>query len=269
MTDVHFARAPGGPLAYVRRGAGDPLLLIMGVAGHHLMWGEPFVAELARSFDVVAYDHRGIGESARAEHAFTITDLADDAMALLNHLGWESAHVMGISMGGTVAQELTLRHPDRVRRLVLGCTWAGPGADGGAVWGPGVRKLADAAGGGDPVAAARLMFEANFSPDYAAQPGRFREFIEVAGAVKVPGPVVMMQMQAAAAHDAIGRLAGLGQRTLVLHGTADGVIRHDAGERLAGLVPDAKLESFDGVGHLFFWEESERAAALVTSHLFG
>jgi len=269
MADLLFADTPGGRLAYSRRGAGEPLLLVMGVAGHHRMWGEPFVTALAENFDVVAYDHRGIGSSARVDVEFTITDLAADAAALLDHLGLDRAHVMGISMGGTVAQELALRHPERVRGLVLGCTWAGPNGDGSSVWGQGVMKVADAAGGADPIAAARLMFEANFSPGFAAEPGRFKEFIETAGEIKVPGPVVTMQMRAAAGHDATARLGDLDKKTLVLHGTADDVILHSAGERLAGLVPDAKLESFDGVGHLFFWEEPERAAALVTSHLFG
>ncbi len=174
---------------------------------------------------------------------------------------------MGISMGGTIAQELTLRHPGRVRRLVLGCTWGGPDADGGGVWGTSVGKLAEAAGGRDPVASARLMFAANFSAGYVAQPGRFKEFVEYAGAAKVPGPVVMLQMQAAAVHDASARLGQLGTPTLVLHGTADEVILHAAGERLADLVPGARLEEFEGVGHLFFWEEPEQTAALVTAHL--
>jgi pimeloyl-ACP methyl ester carboxylesterase len=264
MADVDFAETPGGRLAYVRRGSGEPLLLIMGVAGHHGMWGEPFLAALAESFDVVAFDHRGIGTSARATE-FTITDLADDAAAVLDHLGWESANVMGISMGGTVAQELALRHPGRVRRLVLGCTWTGTD-ENNPVWGPSVSMLAEAGMSGDLEAAAKLMFAANVSPTFAAQPGRFEEFSEVAASVQVPGPVILLQMQAAAVFDAVDRLATLAVPTLVLHGSVDEVIVPAAGERLAGLIPGAKFELFDGVGHLFFWEEPERTATLVTSH---
>src|SRR5262245_48397371 len=114
MSEMAYADAPGGRLAYTRRGTGEPLLLVSGVAGHHRMWGEPFVSPLAERFDVVAFDHRGIGSSARVDGEFTIPDLADDAAAVMDELGWESAHVMGISMGGTVAQELVLRHPQRV-----------------------------------------------------------------------------------------------------------------------------------------------------------
>lgn len=268
MSEIGYADTPGGRLAYVRRGVGEPLLLVMGVAGHHRMWGEPFLTALAESFDVVAFDHRGIGTSARADEAFTIADLAVDAAAVLDHLGWESAHVMGISMGGTVAQELALRRPERVRRLVLGCTWAGPGnGTDEPVWGAGVGLLAEAAASGDLETAARLMFSANVSPGFAAEPGRFEEFTEIAGSVRVPGPVVLLQMQAGAVHDAVDRLGALNLPTLVVHGTLDQVIVWGAGERLAGLVPGARLELFDDVGHLFFWEEPERAAALVTSHL--
>lgn len=268
MSDIAWAETPGGRLAHTREGSGEPLLLIMGVAGHHEMWGRRFVDGLTDRYDVVAYDHRGIGESARADEPFTIADLAGDAAAVLDHLGWDTAHVMGISMGGTVAQELALSHPERVRRLVLGCTWAGPDADGAGVWGDAVGKLAEAAGS-DPLTAARLMFEANHSAAYAAEPGHFETFVEAAAAAKVPGPVILMQMQAAAAFSANERLAELEKPTLVLHGTADEVILAAAGERLASSIPAATLERFDGVGHLFFWEEPERTASLVSAHLAG
>lgn len=265
VTDLEHAETPAGPLAYVRQGSGDPLLLVMGVAGHHRMWGQPLLDRLAERFDVVAFDHRGIGESHVAEAGFTIGDLADDAAAVLDHLGWDSAHVMGISMGGAVAQELALTHPERVRRLVLGCTWPDPED----AWAPGVGKLAEAVASGDPVVAARLMFEANVSPGFAAGPGRFEEFTTEAAAATVPGPVVLMQMQAAATYDAKARLGGLSAPTLVIHGTADDVIRTSAGERLAALVPGAEIDLWEGAGHLFFWEQPDRAAERITAHLLG
>ena len=80
---------------------------------------------LARDFEVTVYDHRGVGKSSRAEPGYSIADLADDAAALLDELGLESTHVLGISMGGMVAQELALRHPSSVRTLTLGCTYSG------------------------------------------------------------------------------------------------------------------------------------------------
>lgn len=265
VTDIEYADTPAGPLAYLRSGQGEPLLLIMGVAGHHLMWNEQFIARLAERFDVVAYDHRGIGQSVRADSRFTIPDLAADAAAVLDHLSWDSAHVMGISMGGTVAQELALTRPDRVRTLTLGCTWPGRGE----TWGPGVGSLAEAALGGDLERAAQLMFAANVSAEFAAGLGAFEHFTITAAAQRVPGPVVLMQMEAAAAHDACDRLSELDKKTLVIHGTEDAIILRSAGERLAVLTPGAALELLDGVGHLFFWEQPDRSAELVIKHALG
>lgn len=264
-SDVRFAATPAGPIAYVRRGAGAPLLLIMGVGGHHGVWGEAFLDRLATRFDVVAMDNRGIGQSVRAEDGMSLDDLADDAVAVMNHLGWEAAHVMGISMGGAIAQVLALSDRDRVRSLVLGCTWA----EGSDTWAPGVHKLVEASAAEDAATAGRLMFEANVSPGFAAGPGRLEEFLDVAAAVKVPGPVIGLQMNAAIVHDAAAGLASLDLPTLVIHGTADDVIKHEAGERLAAVVPGATLDLWDGVGHLFFWEQPERAADAVIKHALG
>src|SRR5919197_6681477 len=110
--DRDLYRVPMTELSYFRRGQGEPLLLIMGMGGHHRMWREEFLALLEPHFDVVAYDHRGIGESDRAEGPFSVADLADDVAGLIAALGWERAHVFGISLGGMVAQELVLRHPE-------------------------------------------------------------------------------------------------------------------------------------------------------------
>jgi pimeloyl-ACP methyl ester carboxylesterase len=229
------------------------------------MWSESFLAALAGHFDVVAFDNRGIGQSFRAEPGFTIDDLAGDAAAVMDHLDWPAAHVLGISMGGAIAQVLALSAPERVLTLTLGCTWPDPEG----AWAPGVMKLAEAAGAGDALVAARLMFEANVSATAAAEPGAFEEFCADAGAVKVPGTVIMEQMRAATAHNVAARLGGLDLPTLVLHGTVDDVIDVEAGKRLASLVPGARLELLDGAGHLFFREQPERVATLVVEHALG
>lgn len=262
MADVQLAPTLHGDLAYVRRGEGPPLLLVMGVAGHHRMWSEPFLEALAAHFDVVAFDNRGIGASFRAEPGFTVDDLASDAFAVLDHLGWETAHVLGISMGGAIAQVMALSDPERVRSLTLGCTWPG----GHDPWAPGVKKLGEAAQSGDAGVAARLMFEANVSPTAAAVPGTFEQFCADAAALKVPGAVVLMQMGAAAEHDASAYLPHLQVPLLVLHGTVDDVIKPEAGLGLAHLVPGARITMLDGAGHLFFREQPARVAALVVAH---
>src|SRR3712207_5523844 len=135
-------------LFYERSGAGEPLLLFMGMSGTHLTWGEPFLDALRRDFEIAVYDHRGMGRSSRTEAGFTLADLADDAAAVLDELAWDSSHVVGISMGGMVAQELALRHTGRVRTLTLGCTYAG--GEGSALTSPEVGgRLVEAMSSGD------------------------------------------------------------------------------------------------------------------------
>src|SRR4051812_48641355 len=255
----------GPTVNYVRRGSGEPLLLIQGMGGNHLSWGEPFLAELERDFDLVAYDHRGVGRSSYVTDPFSIVELADDAAALLDALGWESAHVVGISMGGMVAQELALRHPDRLRTLTLGCTYAGgPGA---SLTTPDVgMRLFESMQSGDRERALRVGWEVNVSPRFAADEEQFAEFRRRALEVPANVPTIMAQMQAIMPHDTSGRLGEITAPTLVIHGTEDQMLSYRNGEAIARAIPDARLELLDGVGHLFFWEEPERSAELVREH---
>src|SRR5271169_5989398 len=117
-----------------RSGTGPPLLLIMGMSGTALSWGEPFLQELRQDFDVIAYDHRGVGASSRLEGPITIREMAEDAAGLLDALELDSAHVLGISMGGMIAQELALAHASRIQSITLGCTYCG---------GPGSVRIGD------------------------------------------------------------------------------------------------------------------------------
>src|SRR3712207_189632 len=95
------ATVHGNDLHYLRRGEGEPLLLVMGMSGTHLSWGDPFLdALVAHGFEVITYDHRGVGRSSRIAGQFTLEELADDAAGLLDALGIDRAHVAGISMGG-------------------------------------------------------------------------------------------------------------------------------------------------------------------------
>ena len=256
----------GGELHVVRRGSGEPLLLIQGMSGSHLSWGDPFTDLLAEQAETFAYDHRGIGLSSRVDEPFTITDLADDAAALLDALGLESAHVLGISMGGMVAQELVLRHPERVRTLTLGCTYCGgPGASltEEAV----ITRLGEGMMSGDRERAIRTGYEINVARSFAADEANFAPFRDMAVAMPAPVPVIMLQMQAIAAHDTSARLGEVRAPTLVVHGNEDQMLGADNGRLIASLIPGARLELLEGVGHLFWWEQPERSAQLVLEHV--
>ena len=249
-------------LSYERSGSGPPLLLIMGLSGTLLHWGEPLMEALRRDFDVIVYDHRGVGESSRVEAPFTIADLAEDATALLAALELESVHVMGISMGGMIAQELALAHPERVRTLTLGCTYCGgPGSTL-----PTQPELAAAVMSGDRERALRAMWEANVSEGFTQDSEAFARFRAIGLERAVALAVTMEQLAAIAAHDTSARLGELNMPTLVVHGTADRILPVENGRLVAELIPGSRLEIWPEIGHLFFWELPERSAELVRGH---
>jgi len=113
-----------------RAGAGAPLLAISGSRGDLRRKPNLLESPLTKSFDVLAYDQRGLGRTSKPNKAYSIADYADDAAALLDAVGWERVRVVGVSFGGMVALELVLRHPDRVSKLALCCT--SPGGEGGS-----------------------------------------------------------------------------------------------------------------------------------------
>jgi pimeloyl-ACP methyl ester carboxylesterase len=260
-----LVRAGEVELDYERSGSGPPLLLIMGMSGTSRHWGEPFLDALRPEFELITYDHRGVGASSRLEGAITISEMADDAVGLLDALELDSAHVLGISMGGMVAQELALAHPERVRTLALGCTYCG-GESSVATPPEVLRRLTETMMSGDRQLALRTAFEINVSAAAAEDADMYARFQAAAAERQVAIPVIMAQLQACLAHDTDARLALLEMPTLVVHGTEDQLLPVENGRRIASLVPGARLEIFDGVGHLFFWERPQASAELIRSH---
>lgn len=125
-----FVNNQGVRLFWTEQGSGEPLLLVMGLSFTHEMWFR-LVPELASRYRVILFDNRGMGRSDVPRGPYTIAQMASDACAVLDAAGEESAHVLGASMGGMIAQEMALSYPDRVRSLMLGCTssggfWANP-----------------------------------------------------------------------------------------------------------------------------------------------
>ena len=244
-------------IAWERHGEGAPLLLIHGLG--YARWGwEPVVEPLARSFDVILFDNRGIGESDAPPGPYTAAELAADALQVLDEAGVERAHVLGTSLGGMVAQELALAAPERVDRLVLACTTPG---------GPESFPM--------PEQTVKLL---------TSGPRRLRQFVENALAPE-PRPEIVerilapprsdrpaargleAQAAAGAAFDALDRVEAIGAPTLILHGTEDVVVdsRNTALLALGSRTPGVEL--FPGCGHLFFWEQPERFVEVVTEFL--
>ena len=258
-------RTPAAELHYERSGSGEPLLLIQGMSGTHVSWGEPFLAPLREHFEVVAFDNRGIGLSAPVDGPFTILEMAEDTAALMDELGLERAHVVGISMGGMIAQELALAHPERLRSLTLGCTYCGgPGSQ--LMPEENARKLMEGMASGDREKAIRAGYEVNLSPAFRADEGRFAAFHEMATTVPAAKQTIELQVQAIFGHDTSGQLGEISIPTMVVHGTADGVLPYPNGELIASLMPSAHLETLEGVGHMFWWEQPGVSADLIREH---
>jgi pimeloyl-ACP methyl ester carboxylesterase len=258
----------GTEIFWERSGAGDPLLLIQGMSGTHLSWGEPFLSHLRSDFDCVVFDNRGIGNSAEVEAPFTIADLAGDALAVMDAAGLATAHVLGISMGGMTAQELALTHPDRIRSLTLGCTY--PGGPGASLIAPeDAGPLLEAMGSGNLELMLKAMYAVNLSPHFRAEESHFADFTAMAKALPARQQTVQLQLGAIGGHDTQTRLAEIASPTLVIHGTEDKMIPVANGKLIASLIPGARLEILDGVGHMFWWEQPERSAELIRTHALG
>jgi pimeloyl-ACP methyl ester carboxylesterase len=258
----------GAELFWQRSGNGEPLLLIQGMSGTHLTWGEPFLSRLEADFECVVFDNRGIGNNDPTGEPFTIAELAADALAVIDAAGFETAHVLGISMGGMVAQELALTAHDRLRTLTLGCTYAG-GPGSSLIAAEDAGPLLDAMASGDLDRVFKAMYAVNLSPAFRAEESNYAGFAAMAGALPARQTTVQLQMQAIGGHDVQTRLAEIATPTLVIHGTEDRMIPVANGELIAALIPGAKLEILDGVGHLFWWEQPERSAELIRAHALG
>jgi len=215
----------------------------------------------------VLVDNRGSGRSGAAAGSYGVADMADDALAVLDDLGIRTAHVMGASLGGMVAQELAVRHAERVGRLVLACTTPGwpfaypmPAAS--------VRLIA-ATRGLRPADTVRRHVENALS---AATVQRRPELVDRIIAQQRSGPARDPDAWAAQAAGGARYAGGLRQArirapTLVLHGDADTVVDPRNARLLAGRIPVADLVIFPGLGHLFFWEDPDGFSAAVARFL--
>ena len=245
-------------IAWERHGAGPPLLLIHGLG--YARWGwEPVLPGLAERFDVILFDNRGIGESDAPPGPYTAAEMADDAVRVLDEAGVERAHVVGTSLGGMIAQELALSHPERVDRLVLACTTPG-GPNAHPMPQATVALMAEAATL-EPAVALRRFVEYALAPSTVeTRPELVDRIMEHRLATAQQPAAWAAQAAAGMGFDAYDRLGGLSAWTQVVTGTDDVVVDPRNSELLVQLLPNATAAEASGCGHLFFWE---RPAAFV------
>jgi pimeloyl-ACP methyl ester carboxylesterase len=248
-------------LHYEERGSGKPLLLVAGIPAIVSDW-EPLAERLSASRRVIAFDNRGSGQSDVTPGPYTTAQLAADAVGLLDQLEIERADVFGISLGGMIAQELALGWPERVDRLVLGCTHCGvehaarmPRETGRAFametddWARRMEGLAPAAfaTGADP----------EFVAGFIAKKSR-----DVQDPEGYQG-----QIAAALTHDTYDRLPRIDRPTLILTGDDDRVIPAASSDPLHERIPGSRLEVISGTGHLFFLERLDETVRLLEEFL--
>jgi 3-oxoadipate enol-lactonase len=249
---VSRCEANGISLYYELAGTGERLLFISGTGADlrqspRLTDGPNFT-----EFELLQYDQRGLGRSDVPAGPYTMADYANDAAALLDAVGWEEALVLGVSFGGMVAQELAIRHPGRVRRLVLACT--SPGGAGGASY-----PLHELVGLEPEAALDQRLSLIDTRWDAAWREGHpetvamlAERFTPRSSEGSTEGP--SLQLEARRHHDTAGRLGQVRCPTLVCGGRYDGIAPPANSEFLAGGIPGAELEMFDG-GHMFFLQD--------------
>jgi len=241
------------------------LVLIQGVGFDAAAWA-PVLRRLRRRFRLVVLDNRGVGESDAAEGWYTVSTMVEDVVAVLDQEDISEAHVLGVSLGGMVAQELAIRRPDRVDRLVLVSTTSG--------W-PFTFPL--------PARSARLLAVGPMLPRANARRRQLRAMMSRQSLADQPLLADEMstylsslphdprskrqQMMAGATY--VGGLRQLKIRadTLVLHGSADTVADPRNAALLANQIAGAELEMFPDAGHLLFWEHPDRFCDIVTDFL--
>ncbi len=247
--------APGFRMYYEEHGSGFPLLMINGLGSDHLEWLHQLPAFEAR-FRVVVFDNRGTGKSGVPPGPYTTAEMGDDAAALLRFLGIARSHVLGVSLGGMIAQEVALRHPDLVGGLVLGCT--GPGGNLSVRPSPEAMAAFALAKGGDREAELRRMLPFLYTDACIRErPDEIEGFVRRRLAHPTPPEGYLAQLSAAVTHDASSRLEGIRARTLVITGDADRLVNWENSLRIAGRIPGAKLVVLPGAPHRLFAETAD------------
>ena len=244
----------GIDIYWERSGSGMPTVFLNG-SGMALQDSGLLVQAFQGPFDLLAFDHRGMGRSSLPPRPYSMADCAADVAGLLDDQGWESCRVVGVSFGGMVAQELAVTWPERVERLALLCT--SPGGDGGSSY-P-LHELADLPPDERLRKGAELL-DTRFTPEFLAEHPDQQGLVDflAAGQARERSPEqeegARLQMEARSHHDVCDRLGAVSCPTLVASGRWDGIAPPVNGAYIAEHVPDAEQRLYDG-GHAFFVQD--------------
>jgi len=260
---------PDTHLVFETAGAGTPIVFIQGIGVAGSGWA-PQVEAFRKRFQCLTFDNRGLGKSVPCTGVITIESMAADVLALMDHLGWSSAHVVGHSMGGVIAQQIALDAPHRVRSLSLLCTFA-RGRDGArptprVLWMSlrtriGTRRMRRRAF--LELVVPRQDLDQTDSDALAARlaPLLGRDLAD-------SPPILMKQLKALGQHDAFHRLTQLsGIPTWVASASLDPIALPAFGRQLADAIPGAKFDLLEGSSHAVPLTHPERVDPLLESFL--
>jgi len=259
-------RAGDIEIAYEVNGSGHPLLLITGLGYGQWFWHK-IVPDLAKYFQVITFDNRGAGESDKPPGPYTTAMMASDAIALLDSLGVKKAYVMGHSLGGFIAQELTLARPDLVEKLILASTTYG---------GPNVIPITPEAlevltkRDGDIVELVQKGIKVACAPNFAERhPEVVKELLEYRLTNPVPPEQYQAQMMAGATHNAESRISQITCPVLILFGEYDRVVPPGNAQLLAQKLPNARIKILPNTGHIFPIEDPKATVEAILEFLLG
>ena len=260
------ARNGGHWLSWQANGAGEPLLLIMGLGGPASAWAR-LLPHVEAGHRAIVMDNRGTGNSDPLRRRIGMRDLVSDVLAVLDASGEQSAHVMGVSMGGMIAQHLALDHRDRVRSLILACTTARGRSDNRPPWrlmgSTALRPLLGPERTWEmvkPALYARRTLQEH--PELVVQDAYLR------GGKPTPTATYLAQLAAIAGHDTRSRLHELdGTGVTIIHGEEDRLVPPARAEELASAIPGARLVMIPSCGHMITTDAEQASADAVLAHL--
>lgn len=255
----------GVTLYYEEHGEGPPFVLIQGLGIPGAAWYNQ-VPEFSARYRVILPDNRGSGRSDQTKIEYSVPRMADDVIALLDHLGVERAHVLGLSLGGLIAQQLAISYPERVFGLILVSTQPGgpPYLEAtGEMW----KERLNVAGK-TIEQIYREALEWGAAPAFIRErPEEVERFLKMRLQYPQSGTGFQGQFTAGAAFDAREELYRIKAPTLVIHGTEDQVVPPRFGSFIAERIPGARIHWLEGVGHLAFVEAPSQFNAVVLSFL--
>ena len=234
-------------------GAAGTVVLINGLADDLQSWDFQIPALVKADYRVLRFDNRGIGASDMPPGPYTSTLLADDAKALVDHLGLTSFHLMGVSMGGMIAEEYALAYPDDITSLTLACTFGAPDpfcTQMFAMWGDLARGL------GVPFVMRDVALWAFTGKFFEERPDEAAEFGAAMASLEMPLDAYLSQLNVIQEHDALGRVSSITTPTLVLAGDEDILIPVRLSAQLQAAIPNAVWATVPG-GHACLWESPD------------